>query len=86
MLNQKYDNDRAREAFELRLRLNSAQAAGEVTGKVTGEVVKLLQVLDGPMKSTEIQSRLSLKHEEHFRNKYLNPVIIDRAVRKFDEW
>lgn len=46
---------------------------GEVTGVVTGEVKKLLQVLQGEMSRSELQDSLGLKHEDHFCNAYLRP-------------
>ncbi|MBW2109678.1 MAG: putative DNA binding domain-containing protein [Deltaproteobacteria bacterium] len=43
--------------------------------EVTGEVEKLLAVMTGDMKRKEIQSALSLKHEDHFREAYLIPAL-----------
>ncbi len=51
------------------------QATGEVDGEVTGEVLRLLRVLDGEMKRSELQEQLSLKHEDYFREKYLVPAL-----------
>lgn len=48
---------------------------GEVAGEVTGEVKRLLAVLKGDMKRTEIQAALALKHEDYFREAYLNPAL-----------
>ena len=48
---------------------------GEVTGEVAGEVARLLAVLSVPMKRTEIQNLLGLKHEDHFREAYLTPAL-----------
>jgi len=47
----------------------------EVTGEVTGEVSRLLEVMAGEMKRTEIQQALGLKHEDHFRDAYLLPAL-----------
>ena len=47
----------------------------EATGEATGEVVKLLRVMNGEMKRVEMQAVLSLRHEEHFREAYLVPAI-----------
>lgn len=54
--------------------------AGEVTGEVTGEVNRLLSVLSGPMKRTDIQNALGLKHEDYFREAYLSPALADGLV------
>lgn len=43
--------------------------------EVAGEVVRMLQVIEGEMKRSEIQERLGLKHEEHFRESYLLPAL-----------
>jgi ATP-dependent DNA helicase RecG len=43
--------------------------------EVTGEVARLLAVIDGPMKRQEIQDALGLKHEEHFREACLIPAL-----------
>ena len=51
------------------------EVAGEVTEEVAGEVVRLLQAMEGEMKRSEIQERLGLKHEEHFRKSYLLPAL-----------
>lgn len=48
---------------------------GPVTGEVTGEVGKLLAVMTGEMKRSEVQAALGLKHEDHFRNAYLVPAL-----------
>ena len=52
-----------------------SEVNGEVAGEVTGEVIKLLAVMKGEMKRTEIQSALALKHEDHFREAYLRPAL-----------
>lgn len=48
---------------------------GAVTGEVTGEVRRLLAVMTGEMKRTEIQKALGLKHEDNFRETYLQPAL-----------
>ena len=47
----------------------------EVTGEVTGEVIRLIRVLHGDMIRREIQNALGLRHEEHFREYYLVPAL-----------
>ena len=72
--------------FELpdALRQRFDQAAGEVTGVVTGEVTgevrRLLSVMVGEMRRTEIQVALGLKHEDHFRDAYLLPALAARFI------
>ena len=48
---------------------------GEVAGEVTGEVQRLLAVLVGEMKRTDIQEVLTLRHEDYFREAYLIPAL-----------
>ena len=48
---------------------------GVVTGEVTGEVQRLLTVLVGEMKRTDIQEALALRHEDYFREAYLLPAL-----------
>ena len=51
------------------------KAVGGVTGEVTGEVQRLLTVLIGEMKRTDIQGALALRHEDYFREAYLLPAL-----------
>lgn len=48
---------------------------GEVTGQVTGEVARLLPVMTGEMKRSEIQAALGLTGEDNFRKLYLRPAL-----------
>ncbi|MEO6348858.1 MAG: Fic family protein [Aquaticitalea sp.] len=59
-------------------------ATGQVTDQVddqvddrgsSGEVERVVLVLEGEMKRTEIQGVLELKHEDHFRDNYLIPAM-----------
>ena len=45
------------------------------TAEVTGEVRRLLMVLQNDMKRMEIQTALGLKHEDYFREAYLVPAL-----------
>ncbi len=45
------------------------------TSQVTGEVQRLLSVVQGEMKRMELQEALGLKHEDHFREAYLKPSL-----------
>ena len=53
---------------------------GQVTGEVTGEVRRLLVVVVGEMKRSEIQDALGLKHEDHFRDAYLQPALTAKVI------
>jgi predicted HTH transcriptional regulator len=53
----------------------TGEVAGVVTGVVTGEVQRLLTVLVGEMKRTDIQEALALRHEDYFREAYLVPAL-----------
>lgn len=53
----------------------TGEAAGEVTGEVTGEVFKLLSALTVPLTRTELQRKMGLKDQDHFRNHYLAPAL-----------
>ena len=88
-----YNNDRAWKAFEffipeLDKEVDMASdlmkamfgRTGQVTGEVTGEVQRLLAVMKDEMKRQEIQAGLGLKHEDHFREKYLKPAMAAGAI------
>ena len=47
----------------------------QVTGEVTGEVSKVIMVLKGEMKRTEIQATLQLKHDDYFRTHFILPAL-----------
>ncbi len=49
--------------------------SGTATGEVTAEVRRLVGVMRGEMKRSEIQRALGLKHEDHFREAYLRPAL-----------
>jgi ATP-dependent DNA helicase RecG len=50
-------------------------STGEVTREVTGEVQRLLAVMAGEMKRTDIQAALALRREDCFREMYLVPTL-----------
>ncbi len=50
-------------------------ATPKITGEVTGEVERLVLALEGPMSRVQIQQALGLRHEDHFRAKYLIPAL-----------
>ena len=47
----------------------------QATWEATGEVKKLILVLDGEMKRADIQSKLGLKHDDYFRTQYIIPAL-----------
>jgi len=47
----------------------------KVTGEVTGEVMRLLNVCEGEKSRKELQGLLGLQHEDHFRKAYLLPAL-----------
>jgi len=49
--------------------------ATEVTTEVTTEVMRTLNALKGEMARRELQERLGLKNDEHFRKAYLLPAL-----------
>ena len=62
----------------------TGEATGEVTGEVTGEAIesvkRIVLVLDGEMKRIDIQEALELKHQENFRDNYLQPSIESKCI------
>ncbi|MCK9197578.1 MAG: Fic family protein [Syntrophales bacterium] len=63
--------------FMLRMILSAVTSlsAPEVTPYVTPEVRKMLSILKGEMTRKEIQQKLGLKDEKHFRTAYQQPAI-----------
>ncbi len=55
--------------------IDQLKTTDQVTGEVTGEVERLLAVLQGEMKRSELQEALGLKHEDHFRAAFLRPAL-----------
>ncbi len=53
----------------------AAGAAPEVTPEVTPEVEKMLTVIQGEMSRAEIQQKLGLTDEKHFREHYQQPAV-----------
>jgi len=58
----------------------SVQATAQVGAQATKEVKRVVLVLEGEMKSAEIQAILQLKHRGYFKNNYLDPSIIEGFV------
>ena len=61
-------------------RPGDGQVIQQVTGEVTGEVRRLLMVVVGEMKRSEMQDALGLKHEDHFRDAYLQPALSAKVI------
>ena len=57
------------------------EATEEATEEVTEEVARLLGVMSGELKRSDIQRRLGLKHENHFREVYLLPSLRMGLIR-----
>lgn len=56
------------------------EVAPEVAPEVTPEVLKMLGVFEGEMGRQEIQSRLGLTDEKHFREHYQQPAIAQGLI------
>jgi hypothetical protein len=56
------------------------EVTADVPPQVTGEVGRLLAVMLGEMKRTDMQAALGLKHEEHFREAYLGPALAEGLI------
>ena len=57
----------------------TGQATGQVTGQVTGQaddpIKRLVSVMEGELKRSDIMDQLQLKHRETFNSNYLDPAI-----------
>ncbi len=53
----------------------TGEVSGEATGEVPREVKRVILVLNGEMKRSEIQMALQLKHDDFFRTQYINPAL-----------
>lgn len=53
----------------------TGQLTGQPTGQLTEEISRVVLVLEGEMKRSEIQDILGLKHSENFRDNYLLPAL-----------
>lgn len=63
------------DGFVVTLRRRAGEVTGEVAGEVAGEVERVVLVLQGEMKRTQIQEALGLRHDDHFREAYLLPAL-----------
>ena len=53
----------------------SGEVGGEPTGEVTGEVERVVLVIVGQMKRSEIQKKLDLRSDDFFRVNYILPAL-----------
>ncbi|MBN1489541.1 MAG: hypothetical protein JXA69_06445 [Phycisphaerae bacterium] len=51
------------------------EVGAQVTGEVTGEVLRLLAACEGVLTRQELQSRVGIRHDEHFRLAYIVPAL-----------
>jgi ATP-dependent DNA helicase RecG len=58
-----------------------APVASEVTEQVTPQVGKLLEALQGEMRSGELMEKLRLKDRMHFRMDYLQPALAAELIQ-----
>ena len=62
----------------------TGQLTGQVTGQPTGQVNEVIRrvilVIEGEVKRSEIQDSLELKHRETFVDNYLNPALTENLV------
>jgi predicted HTH transcriptional regulator len=69
-----------KEAFEIRdsyvrIVFRYAKPISEVTGQVTGQVVRLLSIMDGDMSRSALQQTLGLRHRDNFVETYVQPAL-----------
>ncbi len=71
-------------AFMLRMILSAVTSLStpEVTPHVTPEVRKMLSILEGEMTRKDIQQKLGLKDEKHFRTAYQQPAIAEGLIER----
>ena len=60
--------------------IHQTHDAGQVTGQVAPEVLKMLKNISGEMTRTEIQSALELKGRANFEERYLKPALSQGLV------
>ncbi|MEI6753923.1 MAG: ATP-binding protein [Paludibacter sp.] len=54
----------------------------QTTQEVSGEVLKVIMVLEGEMKRSEIQQVLQLKHDDYFRVEYILPALESGVIEQ----
>ncbi|AHF01120.1 transcriptional regulator [Thiomicrospira aerophila AL3] len=58
----------------------TTEDAMEATAEVTTEVARLIEVMDAELSRDELQQKLGLRNNEHFRKHYLKPALIAGVV------
>ncbi|WP_200770584.1 Fic family protein [Thiomicrospira sp. ALE5] len=53
----------------------TTEDAMEATTEVTAEVARLIEVMDAEHSRDELQQKLGLRNNEHFRKHYLKPAL-----------
>ena len=53
----------------------TGEVTGEVAGEVAGEVLRLLRACAEDLPRQALQSRVGIKHDEHFRLAYMRPAL-----------
>ena len=81
----KFETDEERSYFLIRLPIHQAfvepeisttpEVTGEVTGEVNDDMIRLLMLMEGEMTRRELQAKIGLKHDEHFRETYIKPAL-----------
>ena len=74
-----------KEAFEIRdsyvrIVFRYAKPISEVTGQVTGQVMRLLSSMDGEMSRAALQQTLGLRHRDSFVVNYLQPALESELI------
>jgi hypothetical protein len=59
----------------VRIVFRYAKPISHVTGYVTGQVVKLLSIMEGDMSRLALQQALGLKHRDSFVEVYVQPAL-----------
>jgi hypothetical protein len=59
----------------VRIVFRYAKPISHVTGQVTGQVVKLLSIMDGDMSRSALQQVLGLKHRDSFVEACVQPAL-----------
>jgi hypothetical protein len=57
-------------------RSEKIDSGGQVTGQVTAEIVRLLNIVHGEMSRQQLQDALALKSRDNFDKRYLKPALL----------
>ena len=70
------------DSFKIILYRPSTDQDNLVALNATTEIENLLKVLVGEMSRKELQEKLELKHSGNFRENYIDPALMGRALKK----